>query len=720
LAVSITAPLLAQEAPSTRRLDRLRALAELDGAVHYFHPASTLNPALWDSLFADHASRIADAPTEDAYRGAVRQLIAQLGDPATRVAGGSPSSWTTERLPHGVLLVRPATAQVRSALFERETATARMLVVDLRGGTELPEPYLARLLFPRPASAAAQRTLHYEGLPYPEFNVRRAYYRAWETVPGDHFEGGEGRAVAFLVDGESVLPPFALALRTTGRGAVIGIGTARVRPSAETYRVHMGEGVSVDVRVGQRMVDTSDVGLPVDTSVFDTGDAVAAATSWADRPVRPWPEATQDTLAVVAVPLAPTSGPWSAIYPPNGYRLLAAARLWNTMRLFFPYKAEMGEDWDAAFRAGLSAIENAPDSLAYVKSIAALTSHLHDSHARVWNSKALSRYFFGEVYPPVIVQFVEGQLAVVRILDREASRSGLAVGDIITSIDGETTAARVRRLAPFISASTPQALQARIASFILAASDSTAARLTVRSPEGPERMVRVPRSSARPFRPYGPVSREGPIIRVLPGNIGYVDLERITDAMVDSVFAVLKGTKGIVFDARGYPETAAWVQIARRLSSRPDSTMVARFETLVVTSPDTARTSVRPYLQRVAPANGPSYSGRTALLIDERAISQTEHLGLVFEAENGPLFVGSPTTGADGAFDFLQLPGAIRISFSGARVRHANGRPLQRVGLQPDIPVAPTLTGIRSGRDEVLERAVSCLASDYCSKVRTP
>lgn len=45
--------------------------------------------------------------------------------------------------------------------------------------------------------------------------------------------------------------------------------------------------------------------------------------------------------------------------------------------------------------------------------------------------------------------------------------------------------------------------------------------------------------------------------------------------------------------------------------------------------------------------------------------------------------------------------------FTGHDVRHADGRQLQRVGLQPHFRVAPTLAGIRAGRDEVLERALA-------------
>ena len=46
------------------------------------------------------------------------------------------------------------------------------------------------------------------------------------------------------------------------------------------------------------------------------------------------------------------------------------------------------------------------------------------------------------------------------------------------------------------------------------------------------------------------------------------------------------------------------------------------------------------------------------------------------------------------------------MSFSGHDIRHADGRQLQRVGLHPDVEVRPTLKGVQSGRDEVLDRAL--------------
>jgi C-terminal processing protease CtpA/Prc len=97
------------------------------------------------------------------------------------------------------------------------------------------------------------------------------------------------------------------------------------------------------------------------------------------------------------------------------------------------------------------------------------------------------------------------------------------------------------------------------------------------------------------------------------------------------------------------------------------------------------------------------------MLIDERTLSQAEHTGLFLEAANGTRFVGSPTMGANGDVTVIALPGRVTMSFTGQAVRHADGRQLQRIGLVPDVPVRPTIAGVRAGRDEVLERAVRYL-----------
>jgi C-terminal processing protease CtpA/Prc len=94
------------------------------------------------------------------------------------------------------------------------------------------------------------------------------------------------------------------------------------------------------------------------------------------------------------------------------------------------------------------------------------------------------------------------------------------------------------------------------------------------------------------------------------------------------------------------------------------------------------------------------------MLIDERAISQSEHTGLFLEAASGITFIGSATAGANGDVTRFVLPGGVTVGFTGHDVRHSDGRQLQKVGLTPHVEVSPTIRGIREGKDEVLERAL--------------
>jgi C-terminal processing protease CtpA/Prc len=43
------------------------------------------------------------------------------------------------------------------------------------------------------------------------------------------------------------------------------------------------------------------------------------------------------------------------------------------------------------------------------------------------------------------------------------------------------------------------------------------------------------------------------------------------------------------------------------------------------------------------------------------------------------------------------------------RVKFGDGSRFQNIGILPDVPVAPTVEGIRAGRDEVLEKGIEVL-----------
>jgi len=58
---------------------------------------------------------------------------------------------------------------------------------------------------------------------------------------------------------------------------------------------------------------------------------------------------------------------------------------------------------------------------------------------------------------------------------------------------------------------------------------------------------------------------------------------------------------------------------------------------------------------------------------------------------------------------FLQLPGNVRAGMSGIGVYYPDRTPTQQRGVRVDVVCAPTIAGMRAGRDEVLDCALRAL-----------
>jgi C-terminal processing protease CtpA/Prc len=106
----------------------------------------------------------------------------------------------------------------------------------------------------------------------------------------------------------------------------------------------------------------------------------------------------------------------------------------------------------------------------------------------------------------------------------------------------------------------------------------------------------------------------------------------------------------------------------------------------------------------------PRLTGRIVFMTDGRAISYAESvMGYVQDRKLGTI-VGAPTAGTNGNVVTFRVPSGFSLTFTGMRVtRHDGKTPFHLVGVTPDVAAAPTLAGLRAGRDEVLERALALL-----------
>src|SRR5207247_6376591 len=97
---------------------------------------------------------------------------------------------------------------------------------------------------------------------------------------------------------------------------------------------------------------------------------------------------------------------------------------------------------------------------------------------------------------------------------------------------------------------------------------------------------------------------------------------------IDGMFERLKGTRGIVFDMRGYPNGTGW-DLAARLNVR-NARFGALFRRPLVTGiggdEERAEQTSVSYAQPLPEPGGPKYTGKTVLLTAERTGSQADEL----------------------------------------------------------------------------------------------
>jgi C-terminal processing protease CtpA/Prc len=392
-------------------------------------------------------------------------------------------------------------------------------------------------------------------------------------------------------------------------------------------------------------------------------------------------------------------------YPTPELRLLAAIKTWGAIHYFFAYKDLMDEDWDDIFAPYLQKFIEAKDAVDYNLVLADLLTHLTDSNSSV-HSKTLDAYF-GESSVGLRIRLLDRYPIVTDVLDPAAKAAGIQPGDVVKRVAGVSTTDIFRRFVQYIPASTPQRSGYDTIQKVTSGAAGTEVELTVENADGEAHAVKLTRTG------LPPAQRTTEAIRILAGNIGYVDLDRVSPEEVDKAMEQLKNTRAIIFDLRGRAPAAS--AIASHLTSQ-SNVAAALVTTPLALHPDLATDGIATqtastFVVKTLPNPAkPHYRGKTVGLIDERTLGESEYAALLFEAANKTEFVGAPSAGADSSIAELPLPGGITVTYSTQDIRHANGGKLQRLGLHPNVAAPTTAKGLRAGKDEPLEAALSYLA----------
>jgi C-terminal processing protease CtpA/Prc len=672
----------------------------------------------WDAALLAALPKALAASTDDEEVASVRGLLDGLHDPASRIEEPAPPRGAPEPAAssHDVddVHVIPVTVHVWADIRKEahriaaELSTAKLAVVDLRvRESDTDSDWWTR----EAVEEAASSLVVHDGVGPREELVEHRGYRPQQGMTSGGYatlltsalgttylaaSGHHPARVAFLTNARGGVPDVAWAMQSSGDAIILGESGSAADAGVATRAIPIVGGYVAKVRVGEPLGDHR-----FDIEIKGDPFAAEAATLAVRALKRPYARKAgpRSTPAASVPSWKPDLTYAESPYPPLEKRVLALFRFWSVIHYFYPYLPLMGDAWDDALAEFIPRFESASDEGAYAAAVSELAARIPDGHVRTWGTKAVSR-LRPSTSPGFGVQVVEGQVVVSTVPDPLAAQAGgVAIGDVIRRVDGEPVADRMARLGRYVAASNDVSHSFFAARAAVAGDPETEAVITVERANGAPRELRIPRRLA----PKSP-QRSGPVYRLIDASIGYVDLDRLEVADIDPMFTALEGTSAIVFDMRGYPHETMWA-LTKRLNTRAVHDGPQFFRPLVTGSSNASYV----FRQDLPLEDKRLYRGETVMLIDERTMSQAEHLGLFLEAANGTKFVGSQTAGANGDVTNLSLPGGIFVSFTGQDVRHADGRQLQRSGLVPDVEAHPTVAGLRAGRDEVLERAVAYL-----------
>ena len=389
-------------------------------------------------------------------------------------------------------------------------------------------------------------------------------------------------------------------------------------------------------------------------------------------------------------------------YPEKAKRFLAVARWWNIIEYLFPYKYQTDLPWDRVLQEFTPAVLEAEDAVGYHRAIKTFTAQINDAHAWL-NSDIFFQKIQGYLYPPFTARYVEGKVVVTQVLPS----STVKLGEIVQRIDGTSVEALRERYWPLIEGSNPDSKWRNFITFILVGPPGPTS-VVLEDELGNSRELSLSRTQANGQALFEEESLSFKTMHTPQGcEVGYVNMGVLTQEEVPEMFAHFKDLPGIILDIRNYPKGTMWTMVPFLY---PNGVNLSK-----ITYPDPGLPGRFKWHQHSLgqPNNYDHYRGKLVFLFDERTQSQAEFTIMGLEqAPGGSLKIGSPTAGADGNVSTVYLPGNIAVNFSGLGIYYPDGRETQRIGIVPDVMLRPTIAGIRSKQDELLNYALQCANFD--------
>lgn len=380
----------------------------------------------------------------------------------------------------------------------------------------------------------------------------------------------------------------------------------------------------------------------------------------------------------------------------TGYRLLGLFRYWNIIEYYFPYKDIIGQDWDNVLLEFIPKFVEGTDYNSYLMTTAELTTRIHDSHSYVKGQRKIPIInYLGMYRAPVDFVEIDNQIVISKII----KECGLELGDIVIKIGDKDINELIDSRRNLISLSREDT---NVGLDLFRTPYKYLDFTVIRS----GRKLDVEVMGTEVFSNIVDTKSQ----EMEDGNIYYINAGLLREGEIDTIMEKWWDTKGLIIDLRNYPSTSFLYEIAEYLIPTPNEFFLASI-------PNPAVPGEFYYLEphvsgKPKESKGEVYKGKVVIIVNERTASQGETTTMSLRNAPNSVVIGRTTAGTNGDVRPFKLPGNIETRISGLGIFYPDKTPTQRIGLQPDIYVEPTIEGIKAGRDEYIERAIQIIRED--------
>ena len=408
-------------------------------------------------------------------------------------------------------------------------------------------------------------------------------------------------------------------------------------------------------------------------------------------------------------------------YQPNlpvAEKVAGLSKLWEEAKYNFAYFDHLpGFDWDKLYLDYLPKVQATTSTLEYFRLLQQFYAQLHDGHTGVWAPGGPLADSVG-ARPPLRPHLVEGRVLVRDVQYDSLRRTGIVPGLEIVQVDGlpvKTYAERYVR--PYQTGSTTQNVDVQTYTYNLLRGPKTRpVRLTFRDARGREFTRVLPRRGYGKYLPTAPVE-----LRFLPGNVAYLQVNEFeTDAgfkRFAAAFDSIKNTRGLIIDLRrnGGGNSGYGFSILSYLTDKPYHP--GSYQSRTYSAVGRARGAgvkfeplYADYTEEPAGA-GKLYTKPVAVLISGETFSAAEDFCSAYVGLKRGALVGEPTGGSTGQPLAFAVPGGIMARVCTKRDAYPDGTEWNGIGIQPTVPVHPTVTALQAGQDPVLAAALRYLGA---------